>query len=445
MQETLSYDVFLSHSSKDKAIVRPLAKRLKADGIRVWFDEWNILPGDSIPAKIEEGLEFSRVLILCMSANAFGSDWAQLESGTFRFRDPLNKMRRFIPLRLDNAPIKGSLAQYFYIEWLSSWNEEGYMRLADLCRPTNVVETAAANGSRIQTKNGVGRTPQKSAGSSRRVSEATIKRLFGMSRNQCAIPDCKSPIIMSDSVVGDICYIRGRSKRGHRYDPLLTETDKNDFRNLILLCNTCQKLVDSNPDFYTVESLQAMKLRHERQTPKPLELTQSDAIGAARILVNHLAKNAKPKAQTCNVFAQGCTHASAMHGGVAVAISGPNHGNISIKVPGNKPSGTNYPTNSIGADANMTNYIEYLCDLYAKFMLPIEPDEKTSWAKLGTHIKTKFHLKKKTRNHLSVERFNDLVDFLVNTKIVHTPVGQKHVREGKRLCRTFDEFRYGKM
>ena len=59
-------------------------------------------------AKIEEGLERSRVLVLCMSANAFGSDWAQLESGTFRFRDPLNKERRFLPLRLDDAPIKDS-------------------------------------------------------------------------------------------------------------------------------------------------------------------------------------------------------------------------------------------------------------------------------------------------------------------------------------------------
>jgi len=72
-----------------------LAERLKADGVKVWFDEWDIKPGDSIPAKIEDGLEKSRVLVLCMSANAFGSDWAQLESGTFRFRDPLNKERRF--------------------------------------------------------------------------------------------------------------------------------------------------------------------------------------------------------------------------------------------------------------------------------------------------------------------------------------------------------------
>jgi hypothetical protein len=78
----------------------------------VRFDEWVLKPGDSIPAKIEEGLERSRVLVLCMSANAFGSDWAQLESGTFRFRDPLNKERRFLPLRLGDAPIKGSLAQF---------------------------------------------------------------------------------------------------------------------------------------------------------------------------------------------------------------------------------------------------------------------------------------------------------------------------------------------
>ena len=113
MPDDFQYDVFLSHSAKDKAVVRDVAERLRKDGVKVWFDEWVLKPGDSIPSKIEEGLERSRVLVLCMSANAFGSDWAQLESGTFRFRDPLNKERRFLPLRLDDAPIKGSLAGYF--------------------------------------------------------------------------------------------------------------------------------------------------------------------------------------------------------------------------------------------------------------------------------------------------------------------------------------------
>ena len=96
MPDDFTFDVFLSHSSHDKAIVRPLAERLRQDGLRVWFDEWELRPGDSIPSKIEEGLEHSRVLVLCLSAQAFGSDWAQLESGTFRFRDPLNQERRFI-------------------------------------------------------------------------------------------------------------------------------------------------------------------------------------------------------------------------------------------------------------------------------------------------------------------------------------------------------------
>src|SRR5258706_15595896 len=135
MEMEFEFDVFLSHSSKDKTRVRVVAERLRMDGLKVWFDEWVIKAGDSIPAKVEEGLEQSRVMVLCMSANAFGSDWAQLESGTFRFRDPLNKKRRFIPLRLDEAPIKGTLAQFLYINWLADEHEQEYAKLLEACRP----------------------------------------------------------------------------------------------------------------------------------------------------------------------------------------------------------------------------------------------------------------------------------------------------------------------
>ncbi len=90
-------------------MVRPLAERLRKDGLKVpfYFVFRNSDFGFAQPS---------------MSANAFGSDWAQLEAGTsgrrnLRFRDPLNRERRFIPLRLDDAPIKGSLAQFLYINW----------------------------------------------------------------------------------------------------------------------------------------------------------------------------------------------------------------------------------------------------------------------------------------------------------------------------------------
>lgn len=75
---------------------------MKKDGLKVWFDEWVIKPGDSIPAKIEDGPERLRVLVLRISANAFDSEWAHLESGAFRFRDLLNQERRLPPLSPDD-------------------------------------------------------------------------------------------------------------------------------------------------------------------------------------------------------------------------------------------------------------------------------------------------------------------------------------------------------
>ena len=138
-----THDVFLSHSSKDKAVVRPLVERLRQDGLKVWFVEWET-PVASVSdrrdnswraeraataAKIDEGLEHSRVLVLCMSANAFGSDWAQLEACTFRFRTPLNKERCFSTLRFDDAPIKYFLPQFLYINWRPADREQEYAKL----------------------------------------------------------------------------------------------------------------------------------------------------------------------------------------------------------------------------------------------------------------------------------------------------------------------------
>ena len=130
------YDVFLSHSSADKPVVRELAARLRDAGLRVWLDEWIIQPGDLISQQIEQGLEQSALLLFCMSENAFGSDWAQLESHTAIFRDPLNRDRRFVTLRLDDAPIKAMLRGYAYIDWRAEQHRERELRrLLEVCRP----------------------------------------------------------------------------------------------------------------------------------------------------------------------------------------------------------------------------------------------------------------------------------------------------------------------
>ena len=109
MTTAFQYDVFLSHNSADKPEVRRLAERLQAAGLRVWFDEWIIQPGDDIYLAIERGLEASRTLVLCLSPAALGSDWVGLERSTVLFRDPANAGRRFIPLLLADCRLQDTL------------------------------------------------------------------------------------------------------------------------------------------------------------------------------------------------------------------------------------------------------------------------------------------------------------------------------------------------
>ena len=108
MPAEFPYDVFLSHNAQDKPRVRRLAERLKAAGVqmeaglRLWLDEWVIRAGDIIALKVDEGLEQSRVLLLCISPAALASVW---ERSTAVHRDPANAGRRFIPLLLGDCAL----------------------------------------------------------------------------------------------------------------------------------------------------------------------------------------------------------------------------------------------------------------------------------------------------------------------------------------------------
>lgn len=144
--ERFEYDVFLSHANADKPAVRELAGRLKGDGLRVRLDEWVIQPGDSIPLAIEQGLESSRTLVLVMSQAAFDSEWVTLERHTALFRDPTNRQRRFVPLRLDDCQIKDSLKQFSYLD-LNEKDGKQYARLLNVCQRRAPVES----GQSIQT------------------------------------------------------------------------------------------------------------------------------------------------------------------------------------------------------------------------------------------------------------------------------------------------------
>ena len=128
-----SFDVFLSHNAKDKPQALRLAERLRAAGVRVWLDDWVIQAGDDIYLAIERGLEASRTLILCMSPNAFGSDWVGLERSTVLFRNPSNADRRFIPLLLADCAPPDTLRRFKYVDFRAE-ADVAFEELLAVCR-----------------------------------------------------------------------------------------------------------------------------------------------------------------------------------------------------------------------------------------------------------------------------------------------------------------------
>ncbi|MDX2043742.1 MAG: toll/interleukin-1 receptor domain-containing protein [Acidobacteriota bacterium] len=98
------FDVFLSYATEDREWAQMLAERLRGNGVRVWFDDWEVLPGDHGQKKINDGLKHSRKLVAVWTPNYFRDDkvWTRAESYAKQHKDLLARERPLIPvLRLD--------------------------------------------------------------------------------------------------------------------------------------------------------------------------------------------------------------------------------------------------------------------------------------------------------------------------------------------------------
>ena len=74
------YDVFISHAAEDKdEIVRPLANALRASGLTVWYDEFELVIGDSLRRKIDAGIARSKFGVVVLSTHFFAKGWPQYE------------------------------------------------------------------------------------------------------------------------------------------------------------------------------------------------------------------------------------------------------------------------------------------------------------------------------------------------------------------------------
>lgn len=82
------FDIFLSYAGEDReALARPLARELRARGLSVWFDDFELSVGDSLRAKIDDGLRDAAVGVVLLSPAFFGKQWPQRELDALTSRE----------------------------------------------------------------------------------------------------------------------------------------------------------------------------------------------------------------------------------------------------------------------------------------------------------------------------------------------------------------------
>ena len=97
-------------------MARLLATALAATGQGVWFDEWELRPGDSLIGGIEEGLANASVFVIIWSEAAAASNWVGTEMRAYLRRRVDDKSLRIIPVMTDDTPLPVLLADYLGFE-----------------------------------------------------------------------------------------------------------------------------------------------------------------------------------------------------------------------------------------------------------------------------------------------------------------------------------------
>ena len=103
----MAHDVFISYSSKDKAVADAVCAALEAEGVRCWIAPRDVLPSVPYGEAIIEALNETRLLVLIFTANSNTSRHVMRE-----VERAVNKGIAVIPFRVEDVPPTASM-EYF--------------------------------------------------------------------------------------------------------------------------------------------------------------------------------------------------------------------------------------------------------------------------------------------------------------------------------------------
>ena len=98
---------------------------------------------------------------------------------------------------------------------------------------------------------------------------STIKMLFALTGNTCALEHCEMPLFKREwkGVRARIAHICGEKKGSARWIEAMNDEERRHFSNLIVICPNCHDLIDTlAPDDYPPQRVRDIKARHESRS-----------------------------------------------------------------------------------------------------------------------------------------------------------------------------------
>lgn len=127
--------VFLCHSSQDKPAVRALYDALQAEGwIDPWLDKAKILPGQDWRMVIEQAVEESDLVIVCLSKQSVAKEGFVQREMRYATNMALEKPEGIIfliPLRLDDCEVPRSLRDLQWLDYFGKDRQDNYQILLE--------------------------------------------------------------------------------------------------------------------------------------------------------------------------------------------------------------------------------------------------------------------------------------------------------------------------
>jgi formylglycine-generating enzyme required for sulfatase activity len=125
--------IFISYASQDKPIVRDLYRRLESEEwIEPWLDEKSLLPGQEWRVAIEEAVETSDVVIICLSTNSVTKEGFVQKELRYAREIALEKPENtifLIPLRLDDCDTPRGLRSFQWADYFGEGKDQSYRNL----------------------------------------------------------------------------------------------------------------------------------------------------------------------------------------------------------------------------------------------------------------------------------------------------------------------------